>query len=63
MLYFQVRRKCGYNLQLVINLKEKIIKRGYCIAAFVDFVTLNSKKELNKLCDQFTAEGFAIIND
>ena len=63
MLYFQVRRKCGYNLQLVINLKEKIIKRGYCLVAWADLVTLNSKKELNKLCDQFKAEGFAIIND
>ena len=63
MLYFQVRRKCGYNLQLVINLKEKIIKLGFCLVAWADLVTLNSKKELNKLCDQFKAEGFAIIND
>ena len=62
MLYFQVRRKCGYNLQLVIDLKEKIIKRGYCIAAFVDFVTV-SKKDLNAICDTLAAEGFAIIND
>lgn len=63
MLYFQVRRECGYNLQLVVNLKDKTIKRGYCLAAWQDLITLKNKKELNKLCEQFQAEGFAIIND
>lgn len=62
-LYFKADRACGYSLQLKINLDNKTYIRGYCIAAWTDFIVLKSKKELYKLCDELTAAGYKQIEE
>ena len=62
MLYFNVKKSSGYNLEMIINLKEKTIKRGYCLAVFKSWITL-SKTDFNNLYETFINEGFNKIED
>lgn len=62
MLYFDFHKTSGYNLQMIINLKEKTIKRGYCLGIFKDWITLN-KKTFEAIYSEFIKAGFQKVED
>lgn len=63
MLYFKASRSCGYSLQLVVDLNNKTVKKGYCLTAWHDLVELKSKKALYNLYNEFINAGFQPLDD
>lgn len=61
-LYFKIERKTGYSLQLVIDLQNKTYKRGYCLVAWRDLITLKNRKEMDLLCNTLNYLGFVKVD-
>ena len=62
-LFFKVSNPNGYPLQLVADLEARTVARGYCLAAFADFVALKSKRDLYNLFDAFISAGFQEVDN
>lgn len=61
ILYFQTKRDTNGNTkQLIVDLHEKTIQRGYNLfnSCFKTYTTLATKKDYETLYNEFTLNGF-----
>ena len=62
-IYFKADRTSGYSKQLKVDLDNKQVVIGYCLANFQTLHKVASVKELEAIKNDFVSCGFTQVQD